>query len=230
MIDRLANFYETVMIHKPGLSILVLGVLTLFLGCASLIEKPVSPGSPEDLSSCRAIFPSEPWESVHKIEATIQGRSFSTLLGVTRGDPAGGDLHSFLLTPEGFILFESERRHGKIRTLKAVAPFDSPAFASGLMEDVALLFLSPQGRPVSWGRNEDGTRTCLWEGPDGSQTQIKGAMELGWRIIRRDDRGEVAREVSLNGPFVYGIPSRMELQAFKPASYKLRMVLVHAGP
>jgi hypothetical protein len=209
---------------------LVLGVLTFSMGCASLTEKSMSPGSSDDLSFCYAIFPAEPWESVHKIEATIEGRAFSTLLGVTRGDPTEGWLHSFLLTPEGFILFESELRHGKIRTLKAVAPFDSPAFTTGLMEDVTLLFLSPPGKPASWGKREDGTRTCLWESPDGSRTQIKGSMELGWRILRHNDRGDVTREVSLNGPFVHGLASHMELRAFKPASYKLRMTLVQAPP
>jgi hypothetical protein len=218
------------MTRRQGLYILVLGILTFSMGCAPLTEKSMSPGSPDDLSFCYAIFPAGPWESVHKIEATIQGKGFSPLLGVTRGDPTEGRLYSFVLTPEGFILFEAELRQGKIETLRAVAPFDSPDFTRGLMEDVTLLFLAPPGRPASWGKREDGSRTCLWENPDGSRTQIEGSMELGWRILRHNDRGDVIREVSLNGPFIHGLASHLELRAFKPASYTLRMTLFRAAP
>lgn len=210
--------------------LLLLGILPFFLGCVPLIEKSLIPGSSDDLSACLALFPTEPWESVHKIEPTIQGMAFSTLLGVTKGDPTTGELHNFLLTPEGFILFEAELRHGKIKMLQTVAPFDSPAFARGLMEDVTLIFLSPQGKPASWGKRDDGSRICNWEGADGTYTQIKGSMESGWQIIRRDDQGDVIRAVSLNGPFFRGFASHMELRAFKPASYKLRLTLIRTTP
>jgi len=33
-----------------------------------------------------------------------------------------------------------------------VAPFDTPTFAKGLMEDVTLLFLPPQVKPRNGGR------------------------------------------------------------------------------
>ncbi len=218
------------MTRRQGLHILVLGVLSFFLGCARLPENSVSPGWAPDLSFCCAVFPAEPWESVHKIEASIRGGVFSTLLGVTRGDPSERRLHSLLLTPEGFILFEAELRDGEIKTLQATAPFDSPAFTGGLMEDVTLLFLCPQGKPASWGERGDDSRTCLWEAPDGSRTEIKGLMEPGWRILRRDDQGNVTREVLLQGPFVRGLASRLELRAFKPAGYELRMTLLQTGP
>ena len=47
---------------------------------------------------------------------------------------------------------------------------------------------------------------------------------------RRDKEGEVIKEVVLNGPFVNGLASRMELRAFKPASYRLKMTLLQAFP
>ena len=218
------------MTRRQSLHFLVLAVLGFSLGCAPLIEKPLSPGSFDDLPFCFAIFPAEPWESVHKIETASQGKAFPTLLGVTQGDPTARGLHSFLLTPEGFILFESELRQGKVRTLKAVPPFDWPAFAKGLMEDVALLFLSPEGKPASWGRRDDGSQTCLWKGPGGGRTEIQGSMDRGWRILHRDDQGDATREVLLKGPFVHGLAAQMELQAFKPAPYRLRMTLIQATP
>ena len=113
---------------------------------------------------------------------------------------------------------------------KAVAPFDSPAFAGGLMEDVTLLFLPPQGKPTGWGKETDGTMICNWEGPDDSDTEITGSMESGWRILRRDKYREVIKEVVLKGPFVNGLASHVELRASEPASYTLRMTLVQPSP
>ena len=218
------------MTHRKGLDICLLGFLILSAGCVPISKTTLSPGSPEDLPGCYAIFPAEPWESVHKIEATFRGGGSSSLLGVTKGDPSERKLQCLLLTPEGFILFDAERRENGITVWKAVAPFDSPAFASGLMEDVTLLLLPPRVKPRRWRKETDGTTICNWEGPDDSHTEIRGSMDSGWRILRRDRYGEVIKEVVLNGPFVNGLASRMELRAFKPASYKLRMTLVQPSP
>jgi hypothetical protein len=217
------------MIRRRGLDICLLGFLILSTGCGPISKTTLRPGSPDDLPGCYAIFPAEPWVSVHGLEATIGGGS-SSLLGITKGEPSERRLQSLLLSPEGFILFDAERREDGIAVRKAVAPFDSPAFARGLMEDVTLIFLSPQGVPVIWGRETDGTMFCKWEGPNDSRTEIKGSMDSGWRILRRDKYGEVIKEVVLNGPFVNGLASRVELQAFKPATYRIRITLLQLTP
>jgi hypothetical protein len=167
---------------------------------------------------------------VHKIEATIKGGGSSSLLGVTKGEPSERRFQSLLLTPEGFILFDAELSEGEIAVRKAVAPFDSPAFARGLMEDVTLLFLPPQTKPTTWGKETDGTMICNWEDRDNSRTEITGSMDSGWRILRRDKQGELIKEVVLNGPFVNGLASHVELRTFEPASYTLRMTLVQPSP
>jgi len=219
------------MIWRKSLDIFLLGFLILSTACTPpLSRKTLRPGSPEDLPGCYAIFPSEPWESVHKIEATFRGGGSFSLLGVTKGEPSERRLQSLLLTPEGFILFDAELRDGEMAVRKAVPPFDSPAFAGGLMEDVSLLFLPPQEKPGGWGKETDGTMICNWEGPDDSDTEIKGSMERGWRILRRDKYKEVIKEVALNGPFVNGLASHVELHASEPAPYTLRMTLVQPSP
>jgi hypothetical protein len=217
------------MIRRKGLDICLLGFLILSAGCAPIPKTTLSQGSPEDLPGCYAVFPAEPWESIYRIEATIRGSS-SSLLGVTKGEPSERRLQSLLLTPEGFILFDAELSEGGIAVRKAVAPFDSPAFARGLMEDVTLLFLSPQVEPATWGKETEGTMICNWEDRDESHTEITGSMDSGWRILRRNKQGEVIKEVVLNGPFINGLASRMELRAFKPAPYRLRMTLLQAFP
>jgi len=148
------------MIRSKGLDTCLLGFLVLSIGCVSPPKKTLVPGSPDDLPRCDAIFHREPWESVHRIEATVRGGGSSSLLGVTKGEPSEHRLQSLLLTPEGFILFDAELSEGGIAVRKAVVPFDSPAFARGLMEDVSLLFLPPQVKPIAWGKETDGTIIC----------------------------------------------------------------------
>jgi hypothetical protein len=40
----------------------------------------------------------------------------------------------------------------------------------------------------------------------------------------------VIKEMFLNGPFVNGLASRIELRAFEPAPYRLRMTLLQPAP
>jgi hypothetical protein len=113
---------------------------------------------------------------------------------------------------------------------KAVAPFDSPAFARGLMDDVTLLFFHPQEKPTIWRKKTDGTMICQWEDHYGFRTEVKGSKDNGWRIKYKDKRGEVIKEILLNGPFVDGLASHIELNATQPASYQLRMTLIQPSP
>ncbi len=217
------------MIRRIGLDLCLLGFLILFIGCVPRPRATLSPGSPEDLPGCYAIFPAEPWESVHKIEADLRGAS-SFLIGVTKGEPSERTLQSVLLSPEGFILFDAVRTDNGIVVRKAVAPFDSPAFAQGLMEDVTLLFLPPKAKPTGWGKETNGTMICKWENPENPHTEITGSMERGWSILRRDKYGEVMKEIVLSGPFLNGLASCVEYRAFKPAPYTLRMTLIQTSP
>ncbi len=217
------------MIRRKSLGICLLCFLILFIGCAPTSRKTLGPGQPEDLLGCYTVFPAGPWESVHRIEATIRGGS-SSLLGVTKGEPSEHRLQTVLLTPEGFVLFDAELQEGRIAVRKAVAPFDSPAFARGLMEDVSLLFLPPQVKPTTWRKETDGTMICNWEERDEPHMEIRGSTDGGWRILRRDKKGKVLKKVVLNGPFVNGLASRVDLRAFKPASYRLRLTLVQPSP
>ena len=216
------------MIRRKGLDLCLLGFLILCIGCVPKSRTTLSSGSPEDLPGCHAIFPAEPWESVHKIEATFGGSS-SSLIGVTKGEPSERKFQSVLLSPEGFILFDAVRADNGIAVRKAVAPFDSPAFARGLIEDVSLLFLPPAAKPTSWRKETNGTMTCKWENPENS-TEITELMNNAWRILRRDKHGEVIKEIILSGPFLNGLASRIEYRAFKPAPYTLKMTLIQAFP
>jgi hypothetical protein len=206
--------------------ICLFGFLLTFIGCAPISETILSPGSEIELQACYAIFPTGPWESVHKIEATFRRGGSFTLLGVTKGNPSEQNLESVLLTPEGFILFEAEYKKNGMTVRKSVPPFDSPAFAKGLMEDVTFLFLSPGTDPITWGRKGDGMLICNWEGPNGINTEITGSVGNGWKILRRNKEKKIIKEVTLDGPFINGLATRIEIRAFTPLSYKIRMTLL----
>ncbi len=218
------------MIRNRSLGIYFLGLLLFSAGCAPAARTVLSPGSGEDLRSCLTIFPPGPWESVHKIEATFSGGTSFTILGVTKGEPFERRLHSLLLTPEGFTLFDGELWKGEIVVRKAVPPFDSPALAKNMLEDVAFLFFAPVGSPVSWGTAADGTRVCLWTNPNGFHPEIRETPDQGWQILLRDDQGRETKKVSLTGPFVQGLAAYMELRVLRPVSYTLKMTLVQSGP
>jgi hypothetical protein len=218
------------MIRNISLGIYFLGFLLFSTGCVPAARTALSPGSGEDLQGCLTIFPPGPWESVHKIEAVFRGGSSFILLGVTKGDPSERRLHSLLLTPEGFTLFDGEFQEGEIVVRKAVPPFDSPAFSKAMLEDVAFLFFSPLGGPASWGKAADGTRVCIWGDPEGFQAEIRETPDQGWQILQRDDQGQGAKKVFLEGPFVHGLAANMELRVLRPISYTLKMTLVQSGP
>lgn len=214
--------------HRKKLITSLIAVLVLCAGCLTVPETVLLPGAPEDLESCVSLFPSEPWECVHKIEAVIQGGMSSSLLGITKGDPAGRKLHTVLLTPEGFILFEAKQHGATTSVLKAVAPFDSPAFARGLMEDVNLLFFAPQREPSKWGRTADGAVICQWENPAGNREEL--SLSKVMKISLVDKHGDLVKDALLTPPFVKGLASQMELQAHKPAPYRLKMTLLRGTP
>ena len=206
----------------------LIALLMICAGCSTVPETALLPGAPEELHRCVALFPSDPWECVHTIEAVIQGGMSSSLLGITKGDPAGRKLHTVLLTPEGFILFEAEQHGDTISVLKAVAPFDSPALAKGLMEDVSFLFLAPEARPSKWGRTADGAVLCQWESSTGYLEEVSLSMVMKISLV--DKHGDLLKEALLTPPFVKGLASQMELRAHKPAFYRLKMTLIQGTP
>ncbi len=212
---------------RRNLKTCLFGILMLCAGCVPILETDLLPGAPGDLQGCFAMFPAGPWECIHKIEAVMSEGVSSSLLGVTKGDPAGRKLHTVLLSPEGFILFEAEQLEDTMSVLKAVAPFDSAAFARGLMEDVNLLFFPPEGWPSKWGRGADGAILCQWKSFDGSRREI--SLSTVRKISLRDRHGDLVKEALLQAPFVQGLASQVELRVYKPAPYRLKMTLLPGG-
>jgi hypothetical protein len=134
-----------------------------------------------------------------------------------------------LLTPEGFVLFEAERREGRVSIIRALPPFDSPEFAKGLIEDVELIFLAPRGRPSESGLAADGSFVCRWIDPFGQTKEIIRAKDDRWKISLWNDQGLLKRQVWVRKQPTEDLASQVELRASGVNGYRLKMVLLRGS-
>lgn len=103
---------------------------------------------------CRSVFPQGNWQFVHTIDFSLKSGGGSTVMGVTALTP--DSLECALVTPEGFTLFSGildQENHLQVN--RAVPPFDKPAFAQGMLEDLQAIFREPVGTEVQLGRLGD---------------------------------------------------------------------------
>ena len=208
------------------LLILLLGLA----GCAA--QQPSLPAlTPEagEARGCAAVFPQGRWEFVHTIEFSMADGSGATVLGVT--SLGGDEIACALMTVEGFTLFEAVYREKKgLEIRRAVPPFDKPAFAAGLMEDVRTIFRAPFPAKVQYGRVAGTAPTCRYTGVEGRITDILPAMAGCWQIRTYGADQALSRSVAGRSCRKEGeslIPEYLELKGFGPTNYTLKMTLIH---
>lgn len=196
-------------------------VSTLVLACAAL--PPMRP-SPEGEIACDRFFVRDSWQFVHRLRVRAPGNTTLALLGVTVVSARRGSLQTALMTPEGMVLFEAETGP-ELKVERSVPPFDREGFARGLMDDVKMIFLVPEGSAEP-GTFEDGAVGCRYRLAAG------GWLDAAWepngvrRIVRYDSSGKRIREVILER----GAPGRgrMVLTATGSAGYRIEMEAVEA--
>lgn len=213
--------------HPAFLLLILLLGLT---GCAT--QQPSLPeliAETGEERGCAAIFPQGRWEFVHTIEFSMADGSGTTVLGVT--SLAGDEIACALMTVEGFTLFEAVyREKGGLEVRRAVPPFDKPAFAAGLMEDVRTIFRVPSPAKVQYGRVADNIPTCRYTGVDGRITDILPTMAGCWQIRTYGADQALSRSVEGRSCRKEGeslIPEYLELKGFGPTNYTLKMTLIH---
>jgi hypothetical protein len=137
------------------------------------------------------------------------------------------------MTVEGFVLFEA-RTDQAPAVERAVPPLDTPAFASGLLNDVKLMFLYPAGAPISVGYLESQKAVCRYATDKQQTVDIVSLPNGGAEIRLYDDTMALNRIVS--GSFAEpdgdetGHPQRLKLTAPGWAGYELTMQLIEAVP
>jgi hypothetical protein len=204
-------------------------VLAFFLvSCSRLpIIKPADPTRVEKtVQRCHLPFLTVPYRFIHALEVEISGRRAGTVMGVTVFDPATENIHSAIMTIEGFVLFDA-RYEKEMHVNRAVPPIDKEQFARRMMEDVKLIFLAPQGKLSDAGMREDGSTVCRYSGNTGIIEDVIIHADDSWEIGTYSDSHELIRQVRAYS-VKDKIPDRIELNAFGFREYSLRMKLISA--
>jgi len=214
--------------------LLFLSALGLILSCSSLPQ--VSPaGDPADAQpdrACRGPFPDGDWQLLHSIEATLPGGKKGYLMGLTIISSSNRTARCVIMTLEGFVVFNA-LYDKQITIERAIAPFDSEAFASGLIADINLIFFKPDGSILTSGFLKSGAAVCRYQKPDGRMVDIINQGEHNWEIRQYLPDNRLARTVSMSAkePDLAdrkGISDKIELKAHGSPGYALVMDLVEA--
>jgi hypothetical protein len=207
----------------------VMALVLLAGGCAGL--PPIQPldqaMKPVVWEECRRPFLPAKYRLVHSLEALLPDGGTATAIGVLIADPQNGSFRSVLMTIEGWVLFDVESG-ATPRVHRAVAPFDSPAFARRMAEDIGLAFFPPGGEPALWGQAEKGFRGCRFERPGGGFVDVL-KNEGGAREIRLYGTGqEPLKRVKIPILERPGLADELEIRGEDWPTYALRLRLIEA--
>jgi len=206
-----------------------LAILLLSGGCAGL--KPLTPLAADRkaavVEECGRPFLQKGYRLVHAMETVMPGGASGTAIGVMTADPGKGTFRTVFMTIEGMVLFDVEA--GETLTVhRAVPPFDAPAFAGGLAQDIRLAFFHPGGEPAAWGAGEEGTPVCRFDRADGSLVEVRTA-EAGEVSIRLYGAGqELRKRVTMARPKRPGLADTLEIRGGDWLTYTLRLRLLES--
>jgi hypothetical protein len=196
--------------------------------------RPEPPSAFDTYDFCREVFPQRAWTMVHTIASAWPGGRRGIMMGVVSLAPAENAVDCALLSIEGLRLFEA-RHDGTLTVRRALPPFDRPALAEGMMDDIRLLFFPPGGSPQETGRLPGGAPVCRYRLADGTEDIVQ-APSGEIVIARYDNRGRPTRRATITrcrpagAADVEPVACRIRLEAFRPADYRLDLDLVEARP
>lgn len=204
--------------------LLLLGMLFL-QACAGLprIRTIDNAGVLNILFSCEKAFPIGKWQFTHVITATLPEGGEAQLMGVTEISSNPERIRAVMMTIEGLVLFDGVE-DGQLTIKRGVAPFDSPEFAQGLMEDIRLIFFKPAGDPIDLGLTEDGFRVCRYRVSDDEVVDVMVASDDRLEIRKYGNERLTRRVTRDSDP----LPEKIALTAYGPARYGLKLRLISA--
>ncbi len=180
--------------------------------------------------SCENVFFKGQYQFVHSIVFQMAQGHGATVIGVTVLD--GDTLKTGLMSVEGFVLFEAVLNGDKqLEVSRALPPFDTPEFASGLMRDVQIIFHAPTDTNPRIGKLADGASVCRYLA-DKDQIIDVILHADGLSSIKSYDAAHTIRRSIALGPriAVNGemIPETLQLTAHGSQGYTLQMTLISA--
>ena len=211
-----------------GIPFLILIVFLFSCQTLPLINAPVSPADEKALT-CPSPFLKEKYRLVHTIETRMAGKTQSSIIGVTLADPSTRFISCAIMTAEGMVLFEAESGPGALRVTRALPPFDSMDFAKNMIEDIKLIFFTPEGKIQMKGNLSDGATACRYREENGDWIDVITDESEGTAIKRYSSAGILKRHVKFNKK-AENIYQSIELQANENFNYSLLMTLIEAQP
>ena len=214
--------------------VLCVAILLFGVSCSrSYRLEPLSsliiPGSE---SRCDAPFVNENWQFIHSIEAVLASVGTASMIGVTNVYPEREVVHCVIMTVEGFVLFDATYDQ-QVHVERGIPPFESKAFAEGLMRDITLIFFRPSGELTGSAWSADGSFTCRYEMGNKTVEDVRVHPDNSWdihqymdeRMVRSVTAGADRRDEKKNDPFM---PLQLELTAYGEYGYSLHLRLIEA--
>ena len=177
------------------------------------------------IKACENAFPDGKWQFAHVIEANLPGGREAQLIGVTEVSNCPERIHAVMMTVEGLVLFDG-LEDGKLTINRSVAPFDSIGFAKGLMEDIRLMFLKPDGQPMGAGITENGFEICRYRVSDHAVIDVMVRPDHMLEIRKYENERLIRKVVAELSPG--SVPKKITFTAYEPADYRLNLRLISA--
>lgn len=145
---------------------------------------------------CANLFVEKDVQFIHSLLFDLPDKNTASVIGITNVYPSTGLLESIIMTVEGLVVFHSRYQNKQKTILKAIDPFTSEEFSTGVLEDIQLIFLKPSGSLEKIGISEDSAPVCRYIGEENRKTDIILADEAHWIIKKYDKKNNLTKTVS----------------------------------
>jgi|SRR3989339_32500 len=179
------------------------------------------------------LFTNDSRQFIHSIELTLPGDHSAMFMGVLNIHPRNRAVHCVIMTLEGLILFDAENTGDNLVIHRAVPPFDSQAFARGLISDIELIFFRPKIPLAESGSLEDHSKILRFSESNGGTTDIIVSQDRNlWSLTQRSCTHQVRRHIRYmfqslpEDPILPVFPTSITLTATFPSRYTLTMTLI----
>ncbi len=158
----------------------------------------------------------------------------ASVIGITDISSDLETIHCIIVSIEGLVLFDGVYRE-EVVINRGIQPFDSKAFAKGLMNDIRMVFFRPVGELTDTGILSNGSYVCRYRHDTMTIVDVIIDPNHDWEI-RQYRNGNLNRSVKayLNEKAIGGVrkafPGRIELSVNEDPGYALTLRLIRAEP